>query len=888
MKRVFNGIEFDQALSQTDNHLAQFRKALAEGTETLSQGFKEGVAVSTLVSLRAKLIDSLLKRAWQKNISEDTKAALVAVGGYGRGELHPNSDIDLMILVETRELNHLKSNLEQFLTFLWDIGLEVGHSVRSIKECAKEAKQDITVVTNIMESRLLAGNHETLLKMRTATSPAKIWPSDKFFKAKWQEQKYRYEKYDDSATNLEPNLKEGPGGLRDIQTVGWVAKRYFGCETMHGLVGHNFLNEDEYEALMEGRSLLWKIRFALHLLTGRREDRLLFDYQRALAQEFGFVDQEHSLAVEQFMQRYYRTVIRIERLNERLLQLFEEAILLENQPAEILNINKRFQARNGFIEVTSDGIFKRYPFALLEIFLLLQLYPELKGVRASTVRLIRSHRHLIDDNFRDDLRAKSLFMEIIRQSNGVTSELRRMNRYGILSAYLPVFSNIIGRMQYDLFHVYTVDEHTLFVVRNLRRFAVSWRAEEFPRCSEIINRLPKPELLYLAGLFHDIAKGRQGDHSELGADDAWEFCKKHDLSDYDSKLVAWLVRNHLLMSITVQRKDIHDPEVIHHFAKKVGTLARLDHLYLLTVADARATDPKKWNSWKDSLLKDLHTLTTRAMLRGLEQPQDNEEVILEKQRDASEELQRKSVPVSEIDDLWSTLSVDYFLYSSVEEIISHTEFILSIPEESGPEIKLRSKTGRGGSEVFIYSKDRIGLFAITTAMLDQLRLNVVDARIETTTDGHSLDSYRVLEDDGSAINDQEREQQIIKALKNGLNNPDRINFKVSRRISRQVKHFKTPTQIDVSQDSMHQRTILKLITADRPGLLARVGHAFSLCAVNLKAAKIATIGAEAEDTFFITGKDKKQIEDPQKLQCLQESILQQLEPEEQELNEITI
>jgi [protein-PII] uridylyltransferase len=463
-----------------------------------------------------------------------------------------------------------------------------------------------------------------------------------------------------------------------------------------------------------------------------------------------------------------------------------------------------------------------------------------------------------------------------------------MNRYGILSAYLPVFGNIIGRMQYDLFHVYTVDEHTLFVVRNLRRFAVSWRAEEFPRCSEIIHRLPKPELLYLAGLFHDIAKGRDGDHSELGADDAWDFCKKHGLSDYDSKLVAWLVKNHLLMSITVQREDIHDPEVIHNFATKVGTLARLDHLYLLTVADTRATDPKKWNSWKDSLLKDIHTLTTRAMLRGLEQPHNTVEVIHEKQRDASEELQRKKVPVSKIDDLWSTLSTDYFLYSSVEEIISHTKFILSLPDDTGPEIKLRSKTGRGGSEVFIYSKDRIGLFAVTTALLDQLRLDVVDARIETTTDGRSLDSYRVLEYDGNAIDDVKREQKIVKALKNGLNNPDSINFKVSRRIPRQVKHFKIPTQIEVSQDDAHQRTILKLITADRPGLLARVGHAFSLCDVNLKAAKIATIGAEAEDIFFITGEDKKQIEDPQKLQCLQESILQQLDTDEPEPQELSI
>jgi [protein-PII] uridylyltransferase len=886
MKRVFNGTAFDQALSETDNPLGLFRNTLATGAETLAQGFHDGVPVSTLVSLRAKLIDSLLKRAWQRNIPNDSGAALVAVGGYGRGELHPYSDIDMMVLVEPDELYRITENIEQLLTFFWDIGLEVGHSVRSIEECVEEAKQDITVTTNIMESRLLAGNPEMLLQMREATSPKKIWPSDQFFQGKWEEQKVRYAKFDDTATNLEPNLKEGPGGLRDIQTVGWVAKRYFGCETMHGLVGHNFLTEVEYESLMEGRSLLWKIRFALHQLTGRREDRLLFDYQRALAQEFGFVDQEHSLAVEQFMQRYYRTAIRIERLNERLLQLFEEAILMENQPAEILSINNRFQARNGFLEVTADNIFRRYPFALLEIFLLLQLYPELKGVRASTVRLIRSHRHLIDDRFRDDLRAKSLFMEIIRQSNGVTSELRRMNRYGILSAYLPVFSNIVGRMQYDLFHVYTVDEHTLFVVRNLRRFAVSWRAQEFPLCSDIINRLPKPELLYLSGLFHDIAKGREGDHSTLGAKDAWDFCKKHGLSDYDSKLVSWLVRNHLQMSMTAQRQDTSDPEVIQTFARKMGSIARLDHLYLLTVADMRATDPKKWNSWKDSLLKDLYTATRRTMLRGLERPHDINELVQEKQRDASEELLRSGLTPEQINSLWQTLSVDYFLYSSVEEIISHTMFIISTPDDAGPRIKLRSKTGRGGSEVIIYSHDHTGLFAITTALLDRLRLNVVDARIETTFNDYSLDSYRVLEDDGSAITEEEREQKIITALKNGLNNPDQVSLNVTRRIPRQMKHFKIPTEIEFNQDQANQRTILKLITADQPGLLAQVGHAFSQCKVNLKAAKIATIGAEAEDTFFISGEDSRPIEDPEQLQCLRDNIMRQLESEDQEPDEI--
>ncbi|NBC13780.1 MAG: [protein-PII] uridylyltransferase, partial [Gammaproteobacteria bacterium] len=583
------------------NVIAAYKSELAEARAALFARYERGEPVAELVGRWSREIDRLVAAAWQRFLPESEAAAVVAVGGYGRSELHPSSDIDLLILVGDDAAERLAEVIGSLVIFLWDIGLEIGHSVRTVDDCRFEAADDITVVTNLLEARLIDGDAELFERMRHAVGPDSIWPSEAFFAAKRAEQRKRRHKYGDTAYNLEPNIKENPGGLRDIQMIAWVAKRHFGAESLHQLVDEGFLTESEYLALREGQALLWRIRFALHRLTGRREDRLLFDYQRTLADELGFTDLGDNLAVEQFMQQYYRAVMELNRLNEMLMQLFQEAILLHDQIGPPEPINKRFQVRSGYLEVTHPQVFARSPFALLEIFLVLQQHPELQGVRASTIRLIREHRHRIDDDFREDVRARSLFMEILRQPQGVTAALRRMNSYGVLAAYVPAFANIVGRMQYDLFHVYTVDEHTLRLLRNLRRFTIPEHNGEFPLCSAIAQRIPKLELLYLAGLFHDIAKGRGGDHSVLGAREAWDFCQLHYLSEYDSRLVAWLVEHHLLMSMTAQRKDISDPLVVQTFAEQVTDANRLDYLYLLTIADSRATNPKRWNSWKNAL-----------------------------------------------------------------------------------------------------------------------------------------------------------------------------------------------------------------------------------------------------------------------------------------------
>ena len=874
----FDSPEFDAALAQADNPVALFRNTLKTAQQQLKDAFLHGAPVAGLVHRRAEIIDGMLRKLWQRTMpSADQTIALVAVGGYGRGELHPGSDIDLQILVQPGDRDSFQSAIEKFVTLLWDTGLEMGHSVRTVAECVEEAEKDITVATNLMECRWLAGSGALFEAMRGAVGPEHIWPSARFFQAKLLEQIGRHHKYHDTAYNLEPNIKEGPGGLRDIQVIAWVAKRHFGAKTLHDLVEHRFLTQAEYQALAEGQDFLWQIRFALHTLTGRREDRLLFDYQRTLAEQFGYRDGGPSLAVEQFMKRYYRTVMELSRLNEMLLQLFEEAILYVSDPGAPTAINRRFQSRKGFIEVTRDDVFRRYPFALLEIFLVLQQHPELKGVTAATIRLIRNHTPLIDDKFRNDLRHRSLFMEILRQTRGVTEQLRRMNRYGVLAAYLPAFGHIVGLMQYDLFHVYTVDEHTLTVVRNLRRFARAEFAKEFPLCSEIMqNHIPKPEILSLAAIFHDIAKGRGGDHSELGEQESLQFCQHHGLSLYDARLVAWLVRNHLIMSMTSQRKDISDPQVITEFATTVRSPLHLNHLYLLTVADIRGTNPALWNSWKDTLLLELYTATMRVLRRGLENPIDQAERIAEGRNEALQILQGRGINAEAIAKVWRDFGDDYFLRYSADEIAWHTQAILNMETGKYPMILVRHHGKRGGTEIFIHTLIDDRLFARATHALDQLGLNIVDARIIGAKHGLTLDTYTVLEETGQPIGDAHRERDIYNKLRQSLTNLDQEST-VTRRQPRQFKHFAIPTEIDFSNDERNHRTIMELLTVDRPGLLSRVGQALIECGVRLHNAKIATFGARVEDVFFITDQDNKPLAEDAQFECLRHTIVRYLD-----------
>lgn len=860
------------------NPLILFKTLVKEKNTELQQKFDPHRSVTSLIQEKSDFIDAILNCCWSFFLKPHAaQLALCAVGGYGRRELFPYSDIDIIVLLDSADTTQYQEALSNFFMFLWDIGLKPGQSVRTVAQCVAVARDDQTIMTSLMEMRLITGNRQLYQNLREQISPDKIWASDKFFAAKMIEQRQRYAKFHDTAYNLEPNIKEGPGGLRDRQVIAWVFKRHYNSSTLKELIKYGFLPESEYADLVAATEILWRIRYALHLLTKRGEDRLIFDYQRDLAQQFGFssIDQQYNQDVEQFMQFYFKTVQGLERLNEMLLQLFNERFIDSN--SEPVIINEQFVAINGYLGVRDEFLFQHNPLALLEIFLLLQQDATLKGIRATTIRLIRKNLHRIDDHFRHNKEANQLFIDIFRQPRGISHELQRMNRYGILAAYLPSFAHIVARMQYDLFHIYTVDEHTIFVIGNCRKFALEEYRAELPFCHDIFMLIAKPELLYLAALFHDIAKGSNGDHSQLGENIAREFCLQHELSAHDTKLITWLVKNHLLMSMTAQRKDISDPDVIHEFATIVGSTEYLNYLYLLTVADIRATNPELWNSWKNTLLRELYSVTHKALRLGLQNPSMYSNRWRENKQEAIDELIKLGLSLDNIHHAWQHVSDEYFARYSADEITWHTIAIASSHEEDLPLVLLRPQTERGSAEVFVYTRNENAIFSLSAATFDQLGLTILDARIITTLDNYVLNSFQLLEQTGEPIKELFREVHICTTLRCNLLQHQVKGRRNIHKQSRQAKHFPIATRIEFHIDPLHKHSIIELITTDHAGLLSKIGQVFIQQGIQLHNAKITTIGARAEDMFYVTDERGLLIADLNKQSQIREAILAILE-----------
>lgn len=829
------------------------RQALKQGQLYLQQQFDAGSSIEDLVYQRASFVDEILTQIWQQHISDDTPVSLIAVGGYGRGELHPYSDIDVLILLDESISDTPPDSLSSFLTQLWDVGLEIGHSVRTIQECRQQAEDDITIATNLLEARLLCGHSALFESLQQLTVTNKTWDTRRFFELKRQEQLDRHQRYNDTANNLEPNIKESPGGLRDIQVVNWVAQQHFDVKNLEGLRQKGFLANSEYETLQKAQNFLWTIRFVLHHLAGRKQEKLMIDFQRELAKKLGYKDDDSRLAVEKFMKDYYRCARSVRQMNSLLLQLFEETIILADEPREVRVINRRFQSHNGYLETINPGIFAYYPYALLEVFLILQQNPELKGVRASTIRQIHAHLHLIDDNFRRDIKNRTLFMEIIRQPKGVTHEFRRMNELGVLGAYLPEFGRVVGQMQHDLFHAYTVDEHTLFLVGNLRRFSCEENREEFPLCSEVFNQLPKPEILYIAGIYHDIAKGRGGDHSVLGVVDAKAFCERHNLSEYDTNIVAFLIRYHLAMSTTAQKSDLEDPTVIKKFADLVETTERLNYLYLLTVADIRATNNNLWNGWRDSLLKQLYHSTHQWIEHTEAQAKSTREKSYKKYQEAMQQLLANGRSQEDISQLWHAYDLDYFLRHSIDELVWQSEQRLDHMDDD-PLIALRKHNDQLTLEIFIVTHDRAGIFAAITAALEQCQLNVLDAKINVTNEHDALNTFIV---NGDRLDTR----QITRSLEKQLANTSHVKPYSPTITPRTMKLFKTQPNIEFETNLQQNHTVMSLHTHDRPGLVSAIAQVFLACKVQLINAKINTLGDQVEDVFFITTADENALDE---------------------------
>ncbi|WP_343222996.1 [protein-PII] uridylyltransferase [Lysobacter sp. ESA13C] len=865
---------------------AAIRAALSAVDAALAQRFDSdpNADIDRLLRARTDAVDAQVRAAWQACIDEAAPLALFAVGGYGRGELFPQSDIDLLVLADSEAQTAQAEQLGCFFASLWDAGLPVGHAVRSAEQCT-EAAADLSVLTAMLEARPLAAGAVAQMALQAAISPSQVWPAREFFIAKREELRLRHARYGDTADNLEPNLKEGPGGMRDVQTLHWMALRIIGTSDLESLVSIGQLGPDELTTLERERRTLSRLRFGLHLVARKREERLRFDYQKLLAERLGHVDNADNLAVEQMMQGFYRSAALVLRIGERLLQRFEEQIEGEAVPVPLDGVFEAFELRRDYIAARTAGAARdaEWPRDASEVFALFAAWAahdEIRGLHSQTARALAEALSQVPSFVQAEPALRERFIKILRGPHPVHA-LERMARLGVLGRWIPAFSKVSGRMQFDLFHVYTVDQHTLAVLRNLARFASGVADERFSIAHEVWPRLRKPELLLLAGLFHDIAKGRGGDHSELGGDDARVFCSTMGLSEADTALVEWLVRQHLLMSVTAQKQDIADPDVIHRFATKVADREHLDHLYLLTCADIAGTSPKLWNAWKDRLLADLYTATRLALRRGLEHPVAGAERAAETREAAQAMLAAFGARDDEIAALFARMPEIAFQRGRPDQIAWQAASLRGIAL-GDTRVRARPVSAHGGAhagalEVFVHSPDRDGLFAAIVATLDRLGLAIQQARVLDGPQGAIFDTFEVVPTDPRQPPSAE---DVERRLESTLAGPlERI--KPARRAQpRHLRHFRIVPQIVFASfnkdEAASARTTLSLVCTDRPGLLADVAQTLRKQRLRVYDARIATFGERAEDVFQITDGRDRALDETQQ-QALRDALLACLE-----------
>ncbi len=807
--------------------------------------FEKQDSIQKITKNLVKSIDALVISLFQDfNLTHSQNLILLAVGGYGRRELQLHSDIDLLILHENKLSPQEQAQIETFIQTCWDIGLDISHQITQPQACATLAEKEITVISSLLDARILCGNPLLLENLQYLIHPLHIWKSEDFFDAKQKEQDVRYTKYNETAYNLEPNIKNGPGGLRDIHIILHIAKRHFKIKKLSEGVMHGFLTEKDYEELVQCRRFLWRVRFALHVCAQKKEDKLLFEYQTKIAPLLHYRDKKGKPAIESLMKDYFKVIKRTRELNDIILQWLSEAIFAKRY--RVTTLDNAFQLVNEHIEVKSPHLFATSPEKLLTLFLWIAKMPDIKGVKASTIRLIHQSTYLINQAYRNNISHQRHFLELFKPPNNPYDALRHMNRYGVLGRYLPCFQQVIGQMQYDLFHIYTVDQHALFVIRNMTRY-LNEESSSFPLCTRLMKSIPKRDILYLSALFHDIAKGRGGDHSELGAEEVDAFAKQHQLNQEDRALLVWLVRHHLFMSHTAQRKDIYDIEIIAEFCKQLPHSHYLDYLYILTVADICATNPKLWNSWKDALLKELYYAAKLYLHQ--EDVQDDGQLIEKRKEDARQILHRQHHQFENINQLWSQLHPRYFMHQSAKMIAEHTLAILS--EQDYPIVRIQPHHSEAAMELFVYMPHQNNRFAITTAILNNCHVTIQEANILSNAHNFDLDTYVILDTNHPTSMPENTMQLLQQQLKIHLsqNKTPRL---INKRITRLHAHFNFVPQITFQQIEHQRHTQLLLITSDRPGLLADISQIFLKSNIHVHYAKIVTAGERAEDTFSIT------------------------------------
>lgn len=845
LQSILNQIKL---INSTDN-ITAYKTIVANSYEWLESELGTG-EVTGLVLGRATFVDTLLKHIWQlMDFQNEPHLALVAVGGYGRGQLQPYSDIDLLLLSKKSLCKDQQERISQFITLLWDIGLDVGQSVRTIKETFQLAKQDVTIATNLVEARLLDGCQATFEGLQDKLKSRGYWSSQDFFLAKEQEQKQRHRKFKDTSYNLEPNVKESPGCLRDIQSIGWVAKKHFNATDGKDLLEHGYFNQQEFDELIKCRETLWRIRFALHIVAGRNENRLLFDYQTDVASRLGYGD-EGKVSVERMMKAFFRTVRRISELNKMLMQRFSQDVLSLKVKKQS-KINQDFELLDGYITPTNENVFSS-PEAILQWLLLIADTPGILDLHSSCLRQLRSARRKFRNQyFAERVECRTLFLQLTQHPNFFALGWDIMHKHGILQAYIPQWDQIVGMMQFDLFHAYTVDEHTHRLVKNIYHYSLPDN-KEFPRCGNIVKNLEKPELLYIAAIFHDIGKGRNGDHSKLGAIDVEEFCRQHSINAKDTELIRWLVESHLLMSVIAQRRDIYDPTVINEFAQAVRTHNNLNHLYVLTLADIRATNDNLWNDWKATLLRELYLLTQKALDNGLECKVALQDRVTDHQDRAMAKMLDYGMNETQISQFWQSLSDDYFARFKPAQIAWHANVILAAHPMTDDFLLVgtSANTSKAGAELIVYGKDKAMMFAQIASVLDSRNCSIHDAQIMRTHDGYIFDSFIIFEHNGDRITSTSRLDSLRDAVETQLNKPGEEHIN-RRKMSRQMKQLDVKTKIRF-YPSQNNVTIVELEALDAPGLLANISEQFIALNFKLHQAKISTIGERAEDLFIIS------------------------------------
>lgn len=805
-------------------------------------------SIFELIENRCDFYDALLIQLWQEiGLSEQQGISLIAVGGYGRREMFPLSDLDFLILVEQTPSHEIEEKITQFIQFLWDCGFEVGNSVRTLEQCELEGKQDITIATNLLEARFLTGNRPHFDVLNELVKRADFWSKEDFFNAKVQEQIERYQRYHNTAYNLEPDIKFSPGGLRDLHLLYWVALRHSGALTLEAILQSGFIYPQEYQQLQESRAFLFKVRFALHLILKRYDNRLLFDRQIKVSELLGFRG-EGNPAVEKMMKCFFQALHRISLISNLLIQHYRENVLSSNQDTVIDQLDDDFQLINQSLCLRNSFVFQEKPARILDLFFYLTQYEHV-NIHSDTLRQLQISLEQLSQKLCEIPAAREKFLRLFNQSNAIKRAFMPMHQYGVLTAYLPQWQAIEGLMQFDLFHIYTVDEHTLRVMLKLESFLPKGSAQEHPIAHRIFSQLSDRTLLYIAALFHDIAKGRGGDHAELGAEDVADFAQLHGLDRREIDTLAWLVQSHLLMSITAQRRDIHDPEVVMNFAEAMQNQVRLDYLTCLTVADICATNGNLWNSWKRSLFASLYEFTEQQFSQGMKELLDYSEKSAENRKLAQQILTQDYSDITSIsiEKLWTRCPEDYFVRNTPKQIAWHTSLLVDFVEALL--VKISNRFSLGGTEVFIYCQDQPHLFNKVVSTIGAKKFSIHDAQIITTQDGYVFDSFIITELNGELV-EFDRRRELEQALTVALQSEKLPALSIVP--NRQLQHFTVQTDVRFLQENKKEHTEMELVALDKAGLLAQVSQIFTELNLNLLNAKITTVGEKAEDFFILT------------------------------------